>query len=295
MVSVLTFLSKLNADADLHAALKRIYAKLEPQAINKRKYRLGQEEETRLERRSKIAAWHYRDYLHTLVPIQWRFLPTPRHLIDSHCRDVPSLRALIDMKEEPTLKQWKEAMAQIPAELSAHLVSQLAVLQQAMPDLSDIPSSFDFALLSNGSDAFVLDDISARFASLDLARAVFMRGERDWTTGGDNPHAWDMMSTSTIVQRPVLSPRGSAAVCAVANLIKKNYTSVTATEMDVACGDSWMQCTCTGKPGADRTFFKGWRGFVSVSSFEFLLRLMTIRSIIAYDKHLAATRSTNQS
>lgn len=257
-----------NAHPLVMIAWKRLRTKLEPLVISRRDRRLELEEKTRVDRRSRTAAWLYRDYLHTLVPVQWRILPTPQHLIDTECRNIPSFYALIQtVGQEPTQAQWDEAASKLPAELSSHLVSQLAVLQQAMPDLTDLPPSFEFALASDGSDPFVLDALAARFASLDLARAVFRRGEHDWTTGCDNPRAWDLMSTSAVAGRPVLDPQGSAAVCAVAKLVGKPFTTVTATEMDIACGETAFRCaTCSnGKPGASWTCFLGWRSFVSVS------------------------------
>lgn len=259
-----------------YTAWKRLRAKIEPMVIKSRDRRLEHEEKTRVERRTRTAAWLYRDYLHALVPVQWRYLPTPQHLIDTECRDIPSFKALIDQKERPTEGEWNEAVIRLPAELSAHLVSQVDVLKQAMPDLTDAPESFEFALASDGSDSFALDTISARFAYLDLARAVFMRGDHDWTSGCDNPHTWDLMSTSTAGGRPTLNPRGSAAVCAVATLVGKMFATVTTTEMDVACGDTWIGCTCTEKPGSHWVGFKGWRGFVSTPHF-FLLQTILMK------------------
>ncbi|KZV60445.1 hypothetical protein PENSPDRAFT_620016 [Peniophora sp. CONT] len=244
------------------ATWKRLQLKIEPSVISCRDKRLEREEKTRVERRSRRATWLYRDFLYTLVPVQWRYLPTPQHLMDTGCRDLPSFRALVEMKAEPVQAQWDEAATKLPIELSAHLVSQLVILQQAMPDLTDVPQSFDFALASDGSDSFALDALAARFSLLDLARAVFMRGERDWTTGCDNPHAWDLMSALVFGSRPVLSPQGFTAVCAVARVVGKNFTSVTTTEMDRVAGDTWFRCTCSDKPGAPWNVFLGWRGFV---------------------------------
>ncbi|VDB95688.1 unnamed protein product [Peniophora sp. CBMAI 1063] len=245
------------------AAWKRLRPKIEPKVIGYRDRRLALEDMRRPGRRSRKAAWLYRDFLHTLVPVQWRFLPTPQHIIDSQCRELPSFKALVDMKKEPDQQAWDDAVSKLPMELSAHLILQLAILKQALPDLSDTPDNFTFALASAGSDAFVLDAISARFASLDLARSVFIRGERDWTTGCDNPHAWDMMSLSNGTGKPKLIPRGSAAVRAVAQLAGKTFATVTATELDVACGDTWFLCgRCVQNANKDCVAYKGWRGFV---------------------------------
>ena len=230
--------------------------------ITRRDKRLEQEEKTRASRRSRRAAWYYRKYLHALVPIQWRFLPTPQHLIDTECRDFPSFKALVNVKEEPTSDAWKEAAAKLPTELSAHLVSQLAVLRRVMPDLMDMPNSFEFALASEGTNRSVLNALAARFACLDLARSVFMRGPYDWTIGCDNPHAWDLMSISPASKGPVFSPQGSAAVRTFADLVGKPYANVTATEMDIACGDTWYSCSCFEKSDKQKTGFLGWRGFV---------------------------------
>ncbi|KZV69428.1 hypothetical protein PENSPDRAFT_633126 [Peniophora sp. CONT] len=247
------------------AAWTRIFLKMESDTIRARDARLAREERERLGERSRIAAWLYRDYLHTLVPVQWRYLPTPEHLVENHCRDIPSFKRLVMSNEAPLEEEWSAAVASLPADLSDYLISRLAPVAQAFPDLIDYPTSFELVLVSRGSDRAVLNEIYAQLASLDLAKAVLHNDSYLWSTGSDNIHfqdgsIWQGRERGSVAQ---LSPQGASAVDSIVRLLDLPATA-TAMDLDKACGDTWFGCvTCSAQFDTDRFFHLGWRSYVN--------------------------------
>lgn len=245
-------------------AWKRLFPKIESITISSREARLAREARLRVGQRSRIAAWLYRDYLHTLVPVQWRYLPAPEHLVRNYCRDIPSFRRLVLSEDALREEEWSEAVASLPEDLSAYLVSRLAPIAQTLPGLDNCPTSFELAFASEGSDRAALDTVYARLAPLDLAKAVLRWDGLVYTTGADNIHFQDGRESYNFQQ---FCPQGASAVDSIIRLIGDVPSAATATDLDKACGDTWFGCvTCSAGPGMVRYFYFGWRTYVSATS-----------------------------
>lgn len=239
-------------------AWKRLLSKLQDQLAAKRAERLEDEKNRRINRRCAIATGLYFDYLRTLVPVQWRYLPTPQHVVATRCSITPCFHRLLHMADEPQEQQWTDAAHALPGELSAHLLSHLERLADASLTPDDLPAGFVFAFTSEASDIATVDALHSQFRLLDIASTVSVHSQSNWTTGYDNLHAWDHMHVDG--REPSLSSQGAYMIGAFAELLGKDMT-LTTTELDSNYSDTWVRCmTCKDDPR--QAYHIGWRSWV---------------------------------
>ncbi|KZV69441.1 hypothetical protein PENSPDRAFT_686415 [Peniophora sp. CONT] len=239
-------------------AWKRLLSKLQDELANNRDKRLEDEKTRRINQRCTTAAKLYCGYLRTLVPVQWKFLPTPQHIVEIRFSVLPSFHRLLHMSDEPSEEQWEDAARAVPGELSTHLLAHLERLAEGSLTPDDLPAVFTFALASEGSDAATMDALYLQYRLLDMASTVSAFFRYEWTTGYDNIHTWDRTRVSGYELG--LSSQGSDAIGVLTELLGKDMTA-TATELDIYHSNTWFLCTaCKDVP--HRAYHVGWRSWV---------------------------------
>ncbi|VDB86838.1 unnamed protein product [Peniophora sp. CBMAI 1063] len=236
-------------------AWKRLLPRLQKAIAETRESRLKEERKACILKRCSTATELYRKFLHTLTPIQWRYLPTPNHILYTSCSGLACFRDLLAMQDEPSEQQWAAAAEQLPKEMSTHLSSYISAMDGGDSPQHCSSTTSELLLMSAGSDAATLDQLCERFSSLDYARTVLVRPGQ-LRSGCDVWHAWYRWGDDFQTFKRGFSSQGSDALSAIAALLRKDVNTVTATELDVSSGDVSFRCAhCPGT-------HVGWRSWV---------------------------------